>query len=445
MSTTFPSTEKNESSPSHAASALPAWFTERQALGRERFDALPMPSAKDEAWRFASASKLDPEILQTVEKAPAPNRTEEAMQRSVLVNERSGKAVFVNDQCVDFEPVSEELQAKGVRYLTIEQALQSEAALLEKYLFQQKTELGSEKYFELHAAFLKAGSVLFVPRGVEIEAPFVNYHWLDGEGACAFPHTLVIAEDNAKVSLVDVFFSVDGESKGFAAGVSSIIAGAGAKVFRKVVQDWNESTVSFQLDNTSAGRDAEVKSVAVNIGAERARFENQVTIEGAGAHVKLYSLTVAEKRQEFDQRTLQTHNAPNAVSDLLYKNALLDRSRTIFSGLIRVAEGAQQTDAYQTNRNLLLDPTADANALPGLEILANDVKCSHGATTGNVDEDELFYMMSRGIDRRTAMQLLVFGFFEEIIEKVESDELAEGLRTLIHQKFEKKIRSKQLV
>ena len=123
----------------------------------------------------------------------------------------------------------------------------------------------------------------------------------------------------------------------------------------------------------------------------------------------------------------------------MYKNALLDRSRTIFSGLIKVAEGAQQTDAYQTNRNLLLDPRAEANALPGLEILANDVKCSHGATTGNVDAGQLFYMMSRGIDERTAMKLLVFGFFEEIIEQTANEELAAGLRQFIQEKFESKI------
>ena len=127
------------------------------------------------------------------------------------------------------------------------------------------------------------------------------------------------------------------------------------------------------------------------------------------------------------------------MSDLLYKNALLDNSRTIFSGLLKVAEGAQQTDAYQTNRNLLLDPSADANALPGLEILANDVRCSHGATTGNVDKEELFYMMQRGIPRRIAMQLMVFGFFEEVIEKIDSEELVENLRQLIHQKFSGKI------
>ena len=179
--------------------------------------------------------------------------------------------------------------------------------------------------------------------------------------------------------MVDIFFSETVENEALNISVSNIHAGANAQVFRKVVQDWNEKTVSFQLDTTVADRDAQVKNVAVNIGAERARFENQTRIEGAGADVKMYSLTVAEGTQEFDQRTYQTHNAPNAVSDLLYKNALLDNSRTIFSGLIKVAEGSQQTDAYQTNRNLLLDPSADANALPGLEILANDVRCSHGA------------------------------------------------------------------
>ena len=194
------------------------------------------------------------------------------------------------------------------------------------------------------------------------------------------------------------------------------------------------------MDTTVAGRNTSVKNLAVNIGAERARYENQSRIEGPGADVKMYSLTVAEENQEFDQRTYQTHKAENAVSDLLYKNALLDNARTIFSGLIKVAENAQQTDAYQTNRNLLLDPTAEANALPGLEILANNVKCSHGATTGNVDPEELFYMMQRGISKREAMKLMVFGFFEEVIEKIDNEELADGLRELIHEKFDTKIK-----
>ncbi len=417
----------------------PAWLADRRTAGLEQFKALPMPSARDEMWRFASVGRLSIDGF-NVTDAPAAETLTALVERSNLITKREGLSVYVDDSPAAFEGISEALSAKGVVYLPIAEAIAQHPELMEKYFLKESTELGSEKFFGLHAASVKAGSVLYVPKGVEIEKPFVNYYWTSGARAAVFPHTLVIAEDNAKASVVDIFFSETEENEALNVSVSNIHAGAGANVFRKIVQDWNEKTVSFQLDTTVADRDAQVKNVAVNIGAERARFENQTRIEGPGADVKMYSLTVAEENQEFDQRTFQTHNAGNAVSDLLYKNALLDNARTIFSGLIKVAEGAQQTDAYQTNRNLLLDPTAEANALPGLEILANDVKCSHGATTGNVDEDELFYMMSRGISKRVAMQLMVFGFFEEVIEKVESDELAENLRILIRNKFESKIK-----
>ena len=416
----------------------PTWLAKRRAAGLDQFNNLPLPTARDEAWRFASVGKLSIDDFNPVE-TPATTTLDALTERSVLVTARAGRAVFVDDAPARFEGVSAELIAQGVIYLPIAEAIEQHPELMEQYFLQESTELGSKKFFGLHAATVKAGSLLYVPKGVQIANPIVNYYWTSAERAAVFPHTLIIAEDNANVSVVDLFFSETDANEALNVSVSNIHAGAGAHVFRKIVQDWNEKTVSFQLDTIVAERDAQVKNIAVNIGAQRARFESQTRIEGAGADVKMYSLTVAEETQEFDQRTFQTHNAPNAVSDLLYKNALLDNSRTIFSGLIKVAEGAQQTDAYQTNRNLLLDPTAEANALPGLEILANDVRCSHGATTGNVDEAELFYMMQRGIPRRVAMQLMVFGFFEEVIEKIDSDELADNLRDLIHKNFDAKI------
>jgi len=416
----------------------PTWLAKRRAAGLDQFNNLPLPTARDEAWRFASVGKLSIDDFNPVE-TPATTTLDALTERSVLVTARAGRAVFVDDAPARFEGVSAELIAQGVIYLPIAEAIEQHPELMEQYFLQESTELGSKKFFGLHAATVKAGSLLYVPKGVQIANPIVNYYWTSAERAAVFPHTLIIAEDNANVSVVDLFFSETEANEALNVSVSNIHAGAGAHVFRKIVQDWNEKTVSFQLDTIVAERDAQVKNIAVNIGAQRARFESQTRIEGAGADVKMYSLTVAEETQEFDQRTFQTHNAPNAVSDLLYKNALLDNSRTIFSGLIKVAEGAQQTDAYQTNRNLLLDPTAEANALPGLEILANDVRCSHGATTGNVDQAELFYMMQRGIPRRVAMQLMVFGFFEEVIEKIENDELADNLRDLIHKKFDAKI------
>lgn len=417
----------------------PAWLVERRAAGLEQFKALPMPTARDEMWRFASVGRLSIDGFAPTD-TPSAETLAALTKRSNLVTDREGLSAYVNDTQAAFEGVSAELTSQGVIYLTIADAIEQHPELMEQYFLKESTELGSEKFFGLHAASVKAGTVLFVPKGIQIEKPFVNYYWTSGEKAAVFPHTLVIAEANSKASIVDIFFSETEENEALNVSVSNIHAAAGANVFRKIVQDWNEKTVSFQLDTTVADRDAQVKNVAVNIGAERARFENQTRIEGPGANVKMYSLTVAEESQEFDQRTFQTHNAGNAVSDLLYKNALLDNSRSIFSGLIKVAEGAQQTDAYQTNRNLLLDPTAEANALPGLEILANDVRCSHGATTGNVDAEELFYMMARGISKRVAMQLMVFGFFEEVITQIESDELADNLRMLIRNKFEAKIK-----
>ncbi len=417
----------------------PQWLADRREAGLAQFKALPAPAPNDELWRFASVGRLNIDGFAPVE-APSEEIAAALLARSNLVTDYAGRSVYVDDHAVGFEGLSEELHSQGVRYCSLREAIEQHPELMERYFLQESTELGSAKFFGLHAASACAGSVLFIPAGVEIEKPFVNYYWTSASKAAVFPHTLIIAEANAKASVVDIFFSESTENQALNIAVANLHAAAGAQVFRKVVQDWNEQTTSFQLDTTVAGRDAQIKNLAVNIGAERARYENQTRIEGPGADVKMYSLTVAEETQEFDQRTFQTHNAPNAVSDLLYKNALLDNSRSIFSGLIKVAEGAQQTDAYQTNRNLLLDPTAEANALPGLEILANDVKCSHGATTGNLDPDELFYMMQRGIPRRAAMQLMVFGFFEEVIEKVDSEELAENLRQLIHKKFDAKIK-----
>ncbi|MGB0744169.1 MAG: SufB/SufD family protein, partial [Opitutales bacterium] len=367
--------------PTQSTSQEPAWLADRRASGLEKFKNLPMPTARDERWRFASVGKLNIDDFNPLD-APDTALLDTLTERSDLVTGRAGRCVYVNDAPANFECVSQELADKGVIYLPISEALEQHPELMEQYFLKESTELGSQKFFGLHAATVKAGSVLYVPKGVEIKEPFVNYYWTSGDRAAVFPHTLIIAEDNAKASVVDIFFSENEENEALNIAVANLHAGAGAKVFRKVVQDWNEKTVSFQLDTTVAESDAQVKNIAVNIGAERARYEAQTRIEGAGADVKMYSLTVAEESQEFDQRTYQIHNAPNAVSDLLYKNALLDNSRTIFSGLIKVAEAAQQTDAYQTNRNLILNEGARADTIPFLEIETAEVKCSHAGAVG---------------------------------------------------------------
>ncbi len=412
----------------------PDWLIERRQKAWDAFQTLPLPSRKDEQWRFAT---LNRNVLNQIVPGNGVDAetADRLASRSSFIADHAGQYVFADNQLIDSTPLDPELAEKGVRFVNLETALRDHTDLIEPIFLQAQAELGSEKFVALHKALVTNGTFLFVPRGVEMSKPVVAVYWSSAASTAVFPHTLILAEDNTSVNLVDIFLSDNPEAAGFACSMANIHGGANSRVMRKVVQDWNENTFSFQNDLTIAERDSVVKNVAVNIGALKSRYENMCRIVGPGADVKMYSLTVGEKHQEFDQRTLQVHEAPHATSDLLYKNSLMDECRTIFSGLIVVDDEAQQTDAYQTNRNLLLDHTAEANSLPGLEIKANDVKCSHGATTARLEEEELFYLMARGIPERTAKRLLVFGFFEEIIEKVSNQELAEKIRDIVHHKF----------
>ncbi|MDG2167145.1 MAG: Fe-S cluster assembly protein SufD [Opitutales bacterium] len=416
-------------------SELPDWLVKQKQASWTEYLALPAPNRKMETWRFANVKGLGVEGFRL-----APSLSEEDSQslieNSQNVKETSGKLVFGNDDLVAEEALSEELSAKGVIFEPLERAFAKHPEILEEFFMAQESALGSEKFAAFHTALNRNGTLLFVPANVEIELPLVSYHWANGGESAVFPHTLVIAKDNSKVTFVDIYGSSDKESAQLACGVSTLYAGPGANVEYHYVQNWNEASLSFNRLTTVAERDSNITAYGLNLGSKHARNEGHTVIEGAGSNAEILSLTVAHKEQEIDQRTLQSHNAPNSRSNLLFKNALQDTSKTIFSGLIKVAEEAQLTDAYQTNRNLLLSPTAEANSLPGLEILANDVKCSHGATTGQIDDNELFYLLARGIDKPTAQKLLVFGFFEEILEKINNEELANYHRELVHQKFE---------
>lgn len=407
-----------------------AWLADLKREAWSRFQALPWPTRKTETWRFSSQPKLSLEGY----RVAAADDTGPVEADSNLIDDAAGIIIHYNhaSRTVSLDP---ELAAQGVIFCPLTEAFEKHAALLRDTYGCFKEAVGGEKYLALHQAYAAGGVFIHVPSNVVIKRPLVVYHWVGGDQNALFPHSLIVAGRHAEVNVVEFFRTTNDTDAALILGAAEVHAGDGAKVFRKTAQLINEHSTFVQIENTQADRDAEVKQVALLLGSSRSRHENQIRINGAGAHVKVYSLAVADQHQEIDQRTLQVHSAPNGTSDLLYKNALFDDSRTIFSGLIRVDPEGQQTDAYQTNRNLLLSTTAEANSLPGLEIEANDVKCSHGATTGQVDPSELFYMRSRGIPKNAAEELLVFGFFNEIIEKVDSESLAETLRDLLRKKF----------
>jgi Fe-S cluster assembly protein SufD len=405
--------------------SAPAWWLERKRAAYAQFAALPMPSRTNEGWRFSSISTLTLEGFAAGRVAPG-----------AAVDAPFGAAAltFANNALSSRTALPADLAAKGVIVTTIAEAVVRHADLLKAHFMAQPQKLGSEKFAALHTAFVAEGAFIYVPKGIEVTSPIAVTHLASGPGAAVFPHTLVVAEDNSKVTVVDYFVSADAGAH-FACGANDLYAGHGAQLTYVAAQNWSPATLSFQFNSTVVRRDARVQSLNLHLGARQARHESLSQLQAPGAFSEMLALTVAEKTQEFDQRTLQIHQAPNTKSDLLYKNALRDTARTIFSGLIVVDPDAQKTDAYQSNRNLMLSDDAEANSLPGLEIQANDVRCTHGATSSRIDPEQEFYLQSRGIAKAAADELLTFGFFEEVLSRLENEPLHDALRELIKTKF----------
>ncbi len=408
----------------------PTYFRERQQAAWEKFTQFPMPARTDEAWRFADVKALD---LSPFHRAHELSDAESnaLLFRSTGLSETAGRMVFANDRVLAHEVRGDSLRATGVLWMPLEQAVATQRELIEKHFMREGAILGSQKFAALHESQVRNGTFLYVPRGVEVALPIECFHWVQGAGTAIFPHTIIIAEAGSKVTVVDHFESAT-DGPGLSIGANDIIVGDGATVNYVAIQQFSEQSLAFRINNTVVGRNAHALALVMNLGGRYVRSEAASHLRGPGGRSDMLSITSTEDSQCVDQRTLQIHEAPNTASDLLYKNALGDQSRTIFTGLIRVEPGAHKTDAYQKVRNLLLTDEAEANSAPGLEIEADDVRCTHGATSGQVDTEELFYLLSRGIPLRDAQRLVVFGFLNEVTERLPGGPVVEMLRDKLH-------------
>ncbi|HSP44800.1 MAG TPA: Fe-S cluster assembly protein SufD [Chthoniobacterales bacterium] len=413
---------------------LPEWFRDQQQAAWTKFEALPYPNRKDQPWRFSNVNALDLSRYNLASPLTQPER-QEILELSTGLDNVAGRLIFADDQLLRRDPLPQKLLAAGVILKPLERAIIEHEDLFRRHFMAQPAALGSTKFAALHEAFAISGTFVYVPKGVEVELPIEIFHWLHGEDAAVFPHTLLIADELAKVTVIEHFRSAHSGRAGFACGVNDLVVGRGAKLNYVCTQNWNEKTLAIQINSTSVERDASALSLNVHLGSAYSRFESLSRLIGEGARSDLLSVSVANNAQEFDSRTLQDHLSPHTKSDLLYKNALTDRARNTFGGLIRVEPHAHFTDAYQTVRNLLLSDDAEANSMPGLEILADNVKCSHGATSGQIDEDEMFYLLSRGIPAPVARQLLVSGFLNEVVDRLDHPAITELVHGIIEQKF----------
>ena len=412
---------------------LPEWFRDRQRAAWKQFESLPNPTRKDQTWRFSNVGLLDLAKFKVGGTLTEEER-DAILERSRGLDEVAGRMVFAGDQLIERDVISDQLKKRGVIFQSLERAMVEHADLFRKHFMSQPATLGSARFAALHQALVSSGTFLYVPRGVEIELPVEIFHWLNGENASVFPHLLLVTDELAKVTVIEHFCSLDPQSPGFACGVNDLVAGPGAKVTYVCAQNWADNVVALQMNTTTVDHDASAMSLNLHIGSRYSRFESLSRLIGEGGRSDLLAVAVAKKQQEFDARTLQDHVSPHTASDLLYKNALDDRARTIFGGLIRVEPHAHFTDAYQKVRNLLLSDDAEANSMPGLEILADNVRCTHGATSGQLDEDELFYLRTRGIPVSVAQRLIVTGFLDEVIQRLNHPAIGDHVHRLIEEK-----------
>jgi Fe-S cluster assembly protein SufD len=393
------------------SATLPDWFAARQQQARDRHLATPAPKRGDEAWRFSNMKQLD---FESFSRSAGVTPASDLRDRSTGLAAPAAKFVFVNDTLVH----SESRLSAGVICLPLAEALVTHGKLVAEHFMQQETRLGSAKFAAWHEASVSNGIFVHTGDHQVIEGSIEVHHWISGANTVIFPHTLVVTGAHSRVRVIDLFHSADNLSPGLAIAFNDLIAGPDSQLDYVAIQDFNEVTRVIQIHETSTTPGASVKDFILNTGASWARNESLSRLEGAGSRSDMLSVSIPAREQEYDQRTFQHHVSEGAYSDLLYKNSLYDNSKTIFSGLIFVDQDAHHTDAYQTCRNLLMSDTCEANSMPGLEINADQVKCSHGSTSSQIHDDEIFYLRARGIDPTSARQLIARGFSVDVVERL---------------------------
>jgi Fe-S cluster assembly protein SufD len=395
----------------------------------EQFQVLPVPSQETEEWRYTDLSGF---ALDFVPHAPghgtgAPAPAKDGLAASILQHNSS----------VVMTTSGQDLESRGVIFCDLDLAAEKYPDLVDPHL-HSLVPTDRTKFTALHGAFRTGGTFLYLPADVSVEMPLQTVTYLDADGAAVFPHTLLIAERGAEVTFIDRYVSPD-LGRALSDAVTEIVVGDGAHVRYASIQEWGDGVTHLAVQRARLGRDADFRSLAIGFGASLARAEAETVLAEPGGFSEMLGVFFADEQQHFDHRSVQDHAAPNCTSDLLYKGALRDRSRAVYSGWVHVRPDAQKTSAMQTSRNMVLSESAKASAIPNLEIEANDVRCGHAVSVGPVDEETLFYLQSRGIPRDEAERLVVTGFFQEVLDRVTLDEVRQGAELAIQEELAKAI------
>jgi Fe-S cluster assembly protein SufD len=401
----------------------PGWLLDQRRAAWQVFSETDWPGRREEEWSRTDIRlfKLDKYAL------PAPETAGTETPRSVL---SEGVQLAGHSTALNSWPVSASLEARwaeqGVLFGSLDALIVEHGERLRPFLQRRITNPYHDKFTALHAACWSGGHVLYVPRGVVVELPVHMFSALT-DGRVDFGRTLVILEDGAEATVLAETASWGPTEGGLHCGATEILVRGGANLRFVNLQDWGHGVWHFAHQRALVGSDASLQWTIAALGSRLSKVNQQVSLVGEGASCQVNGVLFTEGKQHLTYQTLQHHEAPHCHSDFLYKAALQDRSRTVWRGMIKVNPGAQKTDGYQRNDNLLLSDQARADSIPGLEIEADDVRCTHGSTTGKVDEELIFYAMTRGFTRREAARMIVSGFFQQIFDRITIESVRDAL------------------
>lgn len=420
----------------------PQWLQAKRLEAWETFTKLPYPTTRTEEWKYTDITEVPfEELLLELPKGRA-SEIPQAVKDRLAQAQLSGYAVFVGADLVQVD-LPEELKAQGVVFTSLHQAIAQHPELVEANLFKavnwhdlvgtQQSRPENSEIPALNAALFTHGVFLYIPKNVEFSKPIGVFKYLEG-GRLSGSRTLIVGDVNSQAVYIEEYISPAKVAPSVNTSSTEIIVGNGAKVRHAHIQLLGQGFYHFHRQRAHLKRDAALNDLVVNMGASLSRAEVQSEMLGPGSSSEMLGLYFTTGQEHVDHYTLQHHVADHAYSDVLYKGAAKDQSRTVYAGLIKVEQGAQKTDAYQTNRNLLLSEEARSDSVPQLEIGANDVKCSHGSSTAPVAPEELFYLMSRGLPRHMAQQILVKGHMTDVLTRIPIEPLRQYIEGIIEEK-----------
>lgn len=407
----------------------PDWLGESRQAAWKKFCDLEMPSSKDEEWMRTDIRlfKLDSYSLQ-------PSAEVDSIPPALL-----GRGVELGGQStsIDSHPtesnLSEKLASQGVLFGSMSQLLSEHPDKLRPFYERQLVDSEKDKFSALNAACWSGGCLLYVPKGVRVEEPLHTASVMSA-GGVDLNRTLVILEEGAEATLLAETASTDLHAKGFHCGTIELIVEPQARLRYVNLQNWGDGVWHFAHQMAHVAEQANLQWTIGALGSRLAKVNQHVALTGKDAEAQVNGAMFTQGRQHLSYNTHQHHKAAFCRSDLLYKAALQDDSRTVWRGMIKVDEDAQRTDAYQRNDNLMLAPTARADSIPGLEIEADDVRCTHGSTSGRVDDEQLFYAMTRGYTRKEAVRMIVTGFFQQVFDRITIESVRDALGEAIGQR-----------